>query len=307
MIFVRLKELGSQIYWRIVSVWISNPLNRDKYIVTEVYLARSGYRFIKNNWGDDINKFMFEHITHKHVFNIPFTVKNITPRKNTYSLIGSILSFYNLDNKIIYGSGVIDPQMEIFGIPDKVISVRGPKTRDILLSKGICCPPKYGDPALLLPVFYKGNRVESEKIGFIINMGTNKPDTIIHELSEKYELTIISMTDYDVWTDVIDQIIDCKFILSESLHGLIIAETYGIPNVWIECQDHPLYWNFKFEDYYSSIEKEESIMKLQHGIPFDRIDKKVRCWEKGKIDYNELLSLFPFDIECEKCGGLNNE
>ncbi len=308
MIIGRLKELASQIYWWIISVWISSPLNRDKYIVIEAYLTRSGFSFKKHNWGDDINKFMFEFVTHKRVFNIPFTVKNITPRKNTYSLIGSILNFYNLDNKIIYGSGVIDPQMEILGIPDNVISVRGPKTRDLLLSKGICCPPKYGDPVLLLPIFYKGSRIKSEKVGFIINMGTNKPNTIIHKLSEKYELAIISMTEYDVWTDVIDQIIECKFILSESLHGLIIAETYGIPNVWIECQDHPSYWNFKFEDYYASIDKEESILRLQYGVHFDRIDKKVCCWNKGKIDYDELLSLFPFDIECENYGRfLNNE
>lgn len=300
MKLVWFRELISRIYWHIITVWISIPTNKGKYIITEAYFRKSGFKFRKNNWGDDINKYLFEYITHKHLFNIPFTGKNITPVKNTYSLIGSILNFYDLNNKIIYGSGIMDPQMDVVGVPDKVISVRGPKTRNILLSKGIACPPNFGDPALLLPVFYKGKRMKSNKVGFIINMGTINPDKIISQLGEKYELTMISMTDYDVWTDIVDQILNCKFILSESLHGLIIAETYGIPNVWVECQPHPSYWNFKFEDYYESIEKEESIIKLHHGICFDEIDKKISYWKKGKIDYRYLMSLFPFNVACEE-------
>ncbi|MFQ8823549.1 MAG: polysaccharide pyruvyl transferase family protein [[Ruminococcus] lactaris] len=42
------------------------------------------------------------------------------------------------------------------------------------------------------------------------------------------------MSKYENWTDIIDLICSCKMVLSESLHGLIVAESYSIPSVWVE-------------------------------------------------------------------------
>lgn len=286
-------------YWKLMSLFVSDNFNKNKYIVTECYFKKSGNNFVKHNWGDDLNKFLFEYVTKRKVYNIPFTSRKIEPTKNTYSLIGSILNFYNLNNKIVYGSGIIDPDRDVKGVPNKIISVRGPKTRDVLLSKGIQCEPNYGDPALLLPLFYKANCKKEDTVGLIFNMGTKQANDVIDKLSNRYKLKIISMTKYDTWTDVIDDINSCKFILSESLHGLILAETYGIPNIWIECQDHPMYWEFKFKDYFESIGKDEQILKLQDSFNINDIDKMVIAWKKGAIDYTSLLELFPFEIKCE--------
>ena len=46
----------------------------------------------------------------------------------------------------------------------------------------------------------------------------------------KGEAKVIHMANYKDWHDVIDEINQCQFILSSSLHGLIIADSYGIPN-----------------------------------------------------------------------------
>lgn len=289
----------SKMYWRIVSRIMMLQIMNDRFIVVEAYFKKSGKNFTNHNWGDDLNKYLFEYATNKIVFNIPFSTKNIIPILNSYSLIGSILNFYNIENKIIYGSGIINPISEVIGIPNKIISVRGPKTRNVLISKGIKCPESYGDPALLLPLFYQSKSVRADKVGLIVNMGTKCSTYIIDELQRKYDLKIISMTRYDKWTDIIDEICSCKFIISESLHGLIVAETYGIPNVWVECKVHPDYWDFKFEDYFESIGKSESIIKLQNEIDYIRIEEKISTWRKGEIDYCKLLSLFPFPIECE--------
>ena len=62
-----------------------------------------------------------------------------------------------MDNKIVYGTGAMNPNWKIIGKPNKIISVRGPKTRQVFVSNGIYCPECYGDPVLLLPVFYKKN------------------------------------------------------------------------------------------------------------------------------------------------------
>ena len=83
-------------------------------------------------------------------------------------------------------------------------------------------------------------------------------------------------------------------MISESLHGLIVAETYGIPNVWVEFIQHPDYWDFKFDDFYGSIGKDERIIKIKRVDDVEKACKKIETWKRGNIDYEKLKSLFPF-------------
>jgi hypothetical protein len=53
---------------------------------------------------------------------------------------------------------------------------------------------------------------------------------------------------------VVKAISECKLILSQSLHGLIVADALGIPNVWIEPSSKMIGGEFKFHDYFSTIE-----------------------------------------------------
>ena len=50
------------------------------------------------------------------------------------------------------------------------------------------------------------------------------------------------------WYEVIEKILDSKFVISSSLHGIIIAEAFGIPARLLKITDkEPL---FKYADYY---------------------------------------------------------
>lgn len=272
--------------------------NCNKYIVCESYIKSKLFWFRNNNWGDDLNKYMFEYITAMKVVNLPISNLFFQIDKS-YSLIGSILSFYSIDNKIIYGTGLMNPNDTIVGNPKEIISVRGPRTRQVLLNKGYFCPENYGDPALLLPIFYQPNVSLDQRGAIILNMGTNLVNNnMISKLIDEMNLKIIDMTKYQTWTDVIDEIVASKFVISESLHGLIVAETYGIPNIWVEFIDHPDYWDFKFLDFFESIGKYEKILKLQNSISIDEIKTKISSWNKANIDYPKMLSYFPFDIKC---------
>lgn len=273
----------------------------EKYIICECYIMKKYGKFMHHNWGDDMNYYFFNYITNRKVLSIPCQYLEHLKKKNYYSLIGSILNFYSLEGKTIYGSGLIDPHAKITGKPQSIISVRGPRTRRVLIEKGIDCPEKYGDPILLLPLFYSPCRKETEKRGAIIlNMGTEcSEDSFVQKCCEKYRLKIISLTKYDKWTDIIDEIVNSSFVISESLHGLIVAETYGVPNVWVEFKEHPSYWNFKFEDYYESINKYENKLEFNNFETMDIIMEKISNWEKARIAYDELLSYFPFEIKCK--------
>lgn len=52
------------------------------------------------------------------------------------------------------------------------------------------------------------------------------------------------------WTEVVDAIRSSDVVLSSSLHGLIVAEAYGIPASWIRISDRLQGGSFKFNDYY---------------------------------------------------------
>lgn len=51
--------------------------------------------------------------------------------------------------------------------PNKILSVRGPLTRNRLLKLGINCPESYGDIGLILPYFYYPELKKKYKLGTI--------------------------------------------------------------------------------------------------------------------------------------------
>src|SRR5690606_4812022 len=57
--------------------------------------------------------------------------------------------------------------------------------------------------------------------------------------------------------DFVNELKTCDFTVSTSLHGIIISHAYGIPSVWIKLSDKILGDNFKFHDYYASMNMQE--------------------------------------------------
>lgn len=65
--------------------------------------------------------------------------------------------------------------------------------------------------------------------------------------------------------EVIREIARCKCILSSSLHGLIIADSLGIPNLHVVFGDRLLGDGYKFDDYYSAYGVEHCPYDLRTG------------------------------------------
>ena len=53
---------------------------------------------------------------------------------------------------------------------------------------------------------------------------------------------------------LIRNVAQCENILSSSLHGLVLADSLGIPNRWLQAYGDVLGAGFKFRDYYSVYE-----------------------------------------------------
>src|SRR5699024_7396414 len=54
--------------------------------------------------------------------------------------------------------------------------------------------------------------------------------------------------------DVASEIAGAKAVVSTSLHGLIFAQAYGVPWLWLKISDrHLAGQDFKFEDFFSTL------------------------------------------------------
>ena len=142
---------------------------RNKYILeNENYNVIPGevnlhyWRYGKNydNLGDYLSFVVVDYM--KKYYGID---ENTTDKTKHLYAIGSILQT-GRSNAIVWGSGFLNPlthrlakYMKYFRKLD-IRAVRGPNTRNHLLELGYKCPEIYGDPAVLMPIIYEGNRLE---------------------------------------------------------------------------------------------------------------------------------------------------
>lgn len=192
------------------------------------------------------------------------------------------------NNSFIFGSGIRTPNNIENGhkyINLNVCSVRGPLSRKFLMRKNINVPEIYGDPALLLPKFYKPDKIDrlKDKIG-VIPHKTNYDKYINRIDSTKYYL--INPT--DKWKNVINYMFSCKSIITSSLHGLICSDAYNIPNLWLD--EYKLQeGDFKFKDYFASQNRDYvKIKKLED------YNSSLLYLKGNTIDLDKLVKTFPF-------------
>lgn len=248
------------------------------------------------NWGDDVNFVLVSYLSQKIPLIIPKSCLRRYFKIKNYLVIGSILTFFPLKDSIVWGSGIIN-QNEIDKIKDKplsVKSVRGPKTRDALLNLGIECPPIYGDPALLFPLIYKAKKERKYHIGIIPHF-IDENNSYVKELLQNESTHLIRVHDYTKWQEFIDEICSCDIIISSSLHGIIIAEAYGIPVIWAKFGKYVDGWDFKFIDFYESINKRNiKALVVNEYLSVGNIEKIADKWCPGIIDVESIINSCPF-------------
>lgn len=212
--------------------------------------------------------------------------------------IGSILDFAT-KNCIIWGSGFREYNSKTSC--KNIVAVRGYKTLNLL-------PPPInkdkiaiGDPALLLPLVFSPNKIGDNHISIIPHY---KEISLMSNLNQNnYNLI-------DIRTDNIEEFVtklnSSKYILSSSLHGLIIAHAYNIKALWIK------YGNvgssdFKYFDYFSSVNinnypnlEAEDILNLDPS-EIERLFLKYDKQSLPQIDLKNiqfnLLKCAPFKLK----------
>lgn len=240
------------------------------------------------NYGDLLGFYLVSKMTDKKVvFAWPKKRTIFNFFKPIYLTIGSIL--HNADKKsIVWGSGLIDRSLIIQ--PAKFLAVRGPITRELLIKQGHTVPEVYGDPALLLPKYYNPVGVKKKfKLGIIPHY-TDFNKTV--ECIKNNELVKIINLMSDSIEKTTNEILECEFVISSSLHGVIVSHAYGIPALWTKFSDNPFGDDMKYDDYFLSV----GIQPYKINYSLDQFDK------------NEVLKLFndqkQYSIDSEKLHSL---
>ncbi|MDB6455117.1 hypothetical protein [Falsirhodobacter sp. 20TX0035] len=148
---------------------------------------------------------------------------------------------------VIWGTGCMEAMDGDWCHAARVVALRGPVTAAVLNHR----PLPFGDPGLLARRLV-GPVEQTDKIGVLLHHSqvTEEALALLRGAGDHIEII-------DVRTNgakaVIRQIASCRQIFSQSLHGIIIADAYGIPNVRIEGDDIHRSAQFKFYDYATSI------------------------------------------------------
>lgn len=211
------------------------------------YRRRNG----KNNFGDDLSPLLISHF-------LRCDVQKSSMMNADLIGIGSVLSYWKshwraskrkiLDKVFfrpapaIWGSGLIAPRQLVEPNFD-ILALRGPLTKSCL-SRDREIP--FGDPGILASMLVERSP-KSGSIGIVPHY-VDKLSPIIRKLATIDGFKIIDVEGDCI--EVLKSISECNYILSSSLHGLITADSYGIPNARIKLSNNIGGGDFKFIDYY---------------------------------------------------------
>jgi len=238
------------------------------------------------NLGDQLNKYIVGKLSNQKV-----KVTEKAPSEQEHFFItGSTLAFAN-PQSIVWGSGFMFKESKLATAPKRICAVRGPKSRELLLKNKVDCPEIYGDPALLLPRFYQPTTKKKYKLGVIPHY-IDKDSSWVKALLKNEDVLFI-----DIQTDSVEEFVDaltsCEKIISSSLNGVMIADAYGVPSMWVELSDKVAGNGFKFEDYFLSVNRK--LLESKLNMKSTKLEYIITQFTEYKIsiDLDALLKICP--------------
>lgn len=230
----------------------------------------------KDNFGDRLSPYVIEKIT------------GVTPTfaderaKSKFVAIGSLINKHTiLSDSIFWGTGFLSEEFSNFGQKFKMFplrdslgylkihlnpngrnfkALRGTLSRDTLERMGFkaeTLPKAFADPALLMPYLYQPQSSNQQRyeLGLICHFSQPNEDLerlIAEKFSQKVRFISMHRHTPAQLEECINEICSCDKIASTSLHGIIIAQAYGVPALFLQDLNHAVHRHctFKFNDFF---------------------------------------------------------
>ena len=270
------------------------------------------------NMGDLLNKDMLEPLFHikiqrveRHDSNISAIGSSLLPALRSRALYSinlkkrikqGVIKTFNIDPLYIWGTGFMNYKTQEDNIIQlrntKFLSLRGNLSKcrvERVIGKKLNIPT--GDGGLLVDRWIGKIPPKKYRIG-IIPRYKEEESPIVSEMRNKYsDSVIIDLGKKPI--DVVKEIASCETILSSSLHGLIVADSFHIPNKHILLYpygERMLGDGFKFADYYSSYGLKDNPLDV-NTTNWPTIQSIIEdyCIEPSVVEKkkDEIFSVFP--------------
>ena len=266
-------------------------LNRNNYTMS----GRASEKIVNIEWwdaevnvGDILSPVIVESMLKKRDIDINKKVKAI---KHLYAL-GSIIGYKKFD-ATIWGSGIIDFKRIVRIHEDSkfvkydIRALRGPLTKQVMKNAGYNVEKcVLGDPGVLMPkIFNPANITKKYEYSIICHHMENTNPAVGGD-----HYIEVKTTNY---IDFITQILESELVISSSLHGIILAESYGIPAVFYLQGDQVENQLFKYYDWYYSTGR--------YNVKIARSIKEAKEMEPMPLPdlstmQTDLERCFPYDL-----------
>lgn len=230
------------------------------------------------NFGDYLGKIIVSAVAQTH----GLTLDDEVPQPRRLLAIGSILHFAQ-DGDVAWGSGINGkiPLERITARKLDVRAVRGPKTAGALRNLGLEVPDVFGDPALLVPHLFADRFTVDPSQDYIV-------------IPNLHDLAMVAPSDRRVsplwgWNRVVERIVKAKFVVASSLHGIILAEAFGVPARYVRLSETEN--QFKYDDYAQGTGRAElsPATSIEHALD-------LGAHPPIEFDAQPLLAAFPYDL-----------
>lgn len=203
-----------------------------------------------NNFGDRLTPYLLTHFSGVTPVWAPIDQADLIA---TGSIIHHVQNSWG---GVILGSGLLRKDLPVHVSDANILAVRGPLTRAAVV--GHRNHIAQGDPGLLANELVNV-RTKRWELGVLPHWSD---DGLAYRASSefaKYKPKLIDPT-ADPLT-VVRQIGQCRKLVTSSLHGVIVADSFGIPRRIETTNLFELDTMFKFDDYHKSINHEYVIGK----------------------------------------------
>ncbi|MFM7426572.1 MAG: polysaccharide pyruvyl transferase family protein [Elainella sp.] len=265
---------------------------------------------------------------------LPIVHRNFESSQRRLACVGTIAHGFKHGAVHVWGTGLdpkknpVDPDLPRYQRPAKtnfhVHAVRGLYTAQVLRSQGIEVPPIYGDPVWFLPSIIEPAAEKRYELGVVVHLTELAERTTTAAVNPgflRYQIppalrdqiriiTTLTEPSFVALEARVQEITACKRIVSTSLHGLVIGETYGIPSVplriagrgtaFVQLDNLQDRLDRRVRDFYSGVGVEKLFVYGQRRHePMDweqLIDAIDRYWSPLTWSPEQFLDAFPLPL-----------
>ena len=235
----------------------------------------------KTNFGDELAPIVLHGLSGRYVRWSSLHSRSIVGGGSTLEWVGNSAAQRSKSSPLyIWGAGFMhrDSFLDCGVRNIQVSSVRGHLSLDRLI--GCEEEPRLGDLALLTSRCGIVARCESPKSVLFIPHYADEGSAFEKELAARWnDVRILKVSANP--RALIKSISSARLVISSALHPQIVADSFGVPNIWVPLSNRVGGGAFKFEDYLSVFDLEPS--PLTPNNFFRQIERRISSYQRPNL------------------------